>query len=63
MTNLVYGQISYSTADDERNYFSGERQNIPNYEDCSSMPEGEYRVIDGEVFRIGDGFPPSEPQR
>jgi len=27
------------------------------------MPPGNYRVIDGEMFRIIDGFPPEEEKK
>lgn len=60
MTNFIYEQMSYSTADLERNCFSGETQEISPPEYFSIMPSGTYRVVDGEIFRIVDGCPPSE---
>ena len=60
MTNYIYEQMSYSTADLERDRFSGETQEVSPPDDFSIMPGGTYRVVDGEIFRIVDGYPPSE---
>lgn len=55
---FVCYQISQTTAEEERNYFYQTAPLDP-VEDGSAhvMPPGEYRVIDGQIYRIVDGTP------
>lgn len=60
MSDLVFidEQFSLSTAEDEKNYFSGTPlQELPEVAPEKILPPGLYRVIDGEVFRIAPGSP------
>jgi len=59
--DLVYDQISYSTADIEGGLFAGELEplGLVTYLQGSVLPipAGEYRVIDGELFQVVDARP------
>lgn len=56
--NLVQMQLSLSTAEDERNYFTGSSPVSPPEPDPEAiLPPGIYRVIDGEIFRVSAGAP------
>lgn len=64
---LTVEQIALSTAEEERNYFTGDLSPTPFSASAeAAMPVGVYRVIDGEVFRIVPGpiptLPTSEPR-
>lgn len=50
---IIAEQIWFTTAEDEANYFTGQDIQNPVANPERIMPEGTYRVIDGEVFRIG----------
>ena len=53
MRELEYGQICFSTAEDESNYFCGQETTgagTPAQE--NAMPAGLYRVIDGQLTKI-----------
>ena len=58
---LVYGQISYSTADVEEDQFAGEVEPTSSLSYLMAsdvpLPPGEYRVIDGELFQLIDSRP------
>jgi len=51
--NLIEYTFCNSTAEDERNYFSG---NVvfrdSNDDESMDLKEGLYRVVDGELFRV-----------
>jgi hypothetical protein len=50
--NLTMEQISVSTADEERNYFSGSVKPEAPTQSGSAMPTGTYRVVDGMLYLI-----------
>ena len=58
--NSVTCNFTYTTVDEQRNYFSGEVQNIDagNYNE-DILPAGVYRVIDGKLSRIITGSSPN----
>jgi hypothetical protein len=60
MNEFVINQpFSMSTADDEKNYVTGEQDTLPLQVRAEIMlAEGTYRVIDGELCRIVGGLPP-----
>lgn len=45
-------QIALSTAEDERNYFSGSVQPEAPVEEGSAMPAGTYRVVNGDLYLV-----------
>jgi len=54
MNNFTFQSITKTTAEDQRNYFTGDEQNN-NYENLGSHIElkpGRYRVIDGALCHI-----------
>lgn len=61
--HLIYGQLSYSTADIERGQFAGELEPLKSvtylYAALLPIPAGEYRVIDGELFQVIDEARPA----
>lgn len=51
-------QFSLSTAEDEKNYFSGSTPPPhPELSPENALPPGTYRVIDGQLFRVAAGVP------
>ena len=57
MTMLFAQQLTQSTADDARDYFTGTvRTQGRSFE--SALPPGNYRVVDGLLCRVVDGVPP-----
>jgi hypothetical protein len=61
--DLKYEAFFYSTAHDQRMYFSGEAE--PLLSDSGfvgsapgAMLEGTYRVLDGDLFKVESGLPP-----
>ena len=52
-------QISLSTAEEELNYFTGEEWLPSPVEVESLFPPGLYRVVNGQLYRILEGVPPS----
>lgn len=51
-------QLFLTTADDERDYFTGEQEAAPpRFNPNVVLPPGVYRVIDGELYRIVDWIP------
>lgn len=57
---FVQFQLSLSTAEEERNYFGGCDQAIEYKFDAPSiLPSGQYRVVDGELYRIVPGSAPT----
>ncbi|MDO8689518.1 MAG: hypothetical protein Q7R39_05830 [Dehalococcoidia bacterium] len=61
MSEFVYEQVSVTTAEDENNYFTGtpEVQGRPHLN--AILPPGTYRVVEGSLYRIVGGVPPSFP--
>jgi len=57
MMNLVQMQIAVSTAEDESYYFVGQHSRARSRAALSPMPEGVYRVVNGELCRILPGAP------
>jgi hypothetical protein len=56
---LVQFQIEVSTAEEERNLFSGEQPTTAqDIHSNSIMQPGIYRVVDGEIYRIVGGPAP-----
>ena len=58
---LIEFQLSVSTADDEKAYFTGnEGVAIGSAtENSLSLPAGTYRLIEGALYRIVPGIPPT----
>ena len=59
---LTFEQIAVSTADEARNYFTGDQGPLriaPLRE--QALPIGTYRLIDGELFKIIPGPNPNLP--
>ena len=57
-----YKSYTTSTAEDELNYFSRGFVNATVEPDPSTiLPEGSYRVIEGELYRVVPGLPPILP--
>ncbi len=57
-----YEQFFSSTAEDERNYFTGEQEPPPlQFNPNVILPSGNYRVINGNLYRIIKGLPPDIP--
>ena len=55
---LTEFQIFLSTAEDEKNYFYGsDSVRQPASYGADAMPPGNYRVIDGQIYRISPGTP------
>lgn len=51
-------QLFFTTADDERNYFTGEQQAPPpKFNPNTILPPGNYRVVDGCLYRVVDWVP------
>ena len=57
MTKFVAKQLSQSTAEDARNYFSGASQPVEQPEPAVLQP-GTYRVVNGILCQIVPGVPP-----
>ncbi|MEW6078132.1 MAG: hypothetical protein AB1724_09995 [Thermodesulfobacteriota bacterium] len=54
MSDFIEEFFTTTTADDQNNYFTGEYQVIiPRVK--QQVPAGEYRVIDGDFFRVLSG--------
>lgn len=51
-------QLSTTSAQEERDQFSGDVDQ-PTYLGEAPLPPGQYRVIAGELYRIGPGIPES----
>jgi hypothetical protein len=58
MTRYLAQQLTQSTADDARNYFSGVSRPVGPVA-APVLPQGKYRVIDGVLHRIVAGVPPA----
>ena len=54
-------QLAISTAEDERNYFTGEQEISLQPNPNAILPPGTYRVIEGSLYRIMGGIPPKFP--
>jgi hypothetical protein len=53
-------QFSLSTAEEERNYFTGETAGVPSaFGFEAAIPDGQYRVLNGALYRVMAGLPPS----
>ena len=61
MSGFTVKQFSVSTAEDERNYFTGEFSSLPRPNPNTILPPGIYRVIDGSIYRIVGVAPPTAP--
>lgn len=57
MIEFVEDQFSLSTAEEENNHFFGDDYRYTPLQFGPSLPEGTYRIIDGEVFMIVPGSP------
>lgn len=62
MTDITVDFFSFTTVDDENNYFSGSiEQRVRASEGAyPQLPPGVYRVIDGELCRIVSGLTPDD---
>lgn len=58
MSQFTSYQLSFSTAEIESLYFSGVKS-APTVDRQRLLPQGTYRVIAGELFRLVDGVPAS----
>jgi hypothetical protein len=56
MSSFTEGQIYFSSAEDEINYFIG-REPLSNKEirEDDILPPGVYRVLDGRLYRVDNG--------
>jgi hypothetical protein len=52
-------QLSVSTAEEERSYFTGQQQLSLAIDLAAILPAGVYRIIEGELCRILPGVPPA----
>ena len=59
MIELTVEQLSLSTADSERTYFTGEgTPDVYSALRQTSVPTGTFRVVEGRLIRIVSGIPP-----
>lgn len=57
--DFVRFHFSLSTAEDEKNYFSGVSSALGELGNAQQqLPSGVYRIVDGELCRIVPGRPP-----
>ena len=59
MSEFTSEQIAVSTAEDERNYFTGQVEGGVHPTPSTILPAGTYRVIEGHLYRVRGGIPPS----
>jgi hypothetical protein len=59
MINITSYQFTTSTAQDQSNYFNKESNTVLQGQlgDFVELLPGNYRIIDGELFRISSYFP------
>jgi hypothetical protein len=50
--NLVDLNFAYTTAEEQSHYFSGTVQYLRDVDNSTSLPPGQYRVIDGQLRQI-----------
>ena len=55
MNDFVTEQISLSTADEEKNYFTGDQECVHIPDISAIFPPGSYRVIAGSLYRVVSG--------
>jgi hypothetical protein len=62
MNEYVYNYFSFTTAEDQSNYFTGEVKCVSNGElsEDSPLHPGEYRIIDGNLVKIKNGLTKDE---
>ena len=53
------GTFFRTTADDERDAFVGELSPVRDCPIPATLPDGQYRVICGELYRVLPGVPPA----
>ena len=56
---LVIKQFSLSTAEEEKNYFTGQPTATAQPNPKTILPPGLYRVIDGRLYRVVEGIAPT----
>jgi hypothetical protein len=56
---LTIQQFSLSTADDEKNYFTGQLCNQAEVAPKVALPSGVYRVMDNNLYRVVGGVSPN----
>ena len=59
MSEFVSEQFAVSTAEDERNYFTGQPEAMVRPNPSAILPPGTYRVIEGSLYRVISGLPPN----
>jgi hypothetical protein len=59
MREFIAEQLSVSTAEEERNYFSAQPPLLERPDTNAILPAGLYRVIDGRLYRVVEGIPPT----
>lgn len=59
MSEFVSEQFAVSTAEDERNYFTGQPEAMFRPNPSAILPPGTYRIIEGSLYRIISGLPPN----
>ncbi len=57
MSTFSDGQLIVSTADEEFNYFRIVFSDYPK-DEFLTIPPGQYRIIDGQLYRIVPGVSP-----
>ena len=56
---FVMEQFSLSTAEDEKNYFTGQPASMEQPLAEPVLPAGIYRVIDNQLYRVVPGIAPT----
>ena len=59
MNNFTQEFFTTTTAEDQNNYFSGIAQSTHGryLDNGNKLPSGNYKIVDGELFRIVSGLP------
>lgn len=62
MNTFTQEFFTTTTAEDQENYFSGNDQLLSERfpQERNQIPPGEYRIVDGDLFRIISGVPVKE---
>ena len=58
MTGLTIEWFTQTTGEDQVNYFNGESSLETSIQEDIELIKGQYRVVDGELFRIVEDLPP-----
>ena len=55
MIEFIFEDFSITTAEEERNYFTGQPEPPSQPNPNAIVPPGTYRIIDGELYLISRG--------